>query len=62
MKSPVLVIVMVAILWAAVIFAVGSTLHGTAFLSPVLVYIGGGAATTLILVGTTLRRLQAFIR
>ncbi len=58
MKSPAIAIVAVAIVWAGVIFAVGSTLHDTPYLTSVLVYIGGGVAVTLSIVGTSLRRLR----
>jgi hypothetical protein len=57
-KSPAIAILAVAIVWAAVIFAVGSTLHDTPYLTSVLVYMGGGVAATLSIVGVSLRRLR----
>jgi hypothetical protein len=58
-KSPAVTTLAVAIVWAAMIFAVGSTLHDTPYLTPVLVYMGGGAAVTLSIVGTSLHRLRS---
>jgi len=58
-KSPALAILAVAIVWAGVIFAVGSTLHDTPYLTSVLVYMGAGVAVTLSVVGTSLRRLRS---
>ena len=62
MKSPAAAIVAVAILWAGVIIAVASTVHGTTYATSVLVYIAGGAAITLIIVATSLRRMRAVNR
>lgn len=58
MKSPAMTILALAIAWAAVIFAVGSTLHDTPYLTSVLVYLAVGVAVTLSVVGTSLRRLR----
>jgi len=59
MKSPAMAILAVAIVWAGVIFAVGSTLHDTPYLTSVLVYMGVGVAVTLAIVGTSVRRLRS---
>ena len=59
MKSPAVAILAVAIVRAGVIFAVGSTLHDTPYLTSVLVYMGVGVAVTLSVVGTSLRRLRS---
>ncbi len=47
--SPILLAEMVV--WAAVILAASSVLHGTPFAGPVIVILGGGAAASLILLG-----------
>ena len=48
-----------ALLWAAVIIAVATTLRNTAYSTPVIIYIAAGASITLSIVGATLRRFQS---
>jgi len=59
MKSPAMAILAVAIVWAGVTFAVGSTLHDTPYLTSVMAYMGVGVAVTISIVGTSLRRLRS---
>ena len=49
-------IVAVAIIWAAVILAVSSTLSGSPLERQVLTLLGGGAAGTIVVLGGWLRR------
>ncbi len=49
-------IIVNAIVWAAVIFAVSTILEGTPEAVRVLPILGGGAAATTILLGGILRR------
>jgi len=58
-KSFAAVIIVVALLWAAVIIAVATTLRGTAYSTPVIIYIAAGASITLSIVGATLRRFRS---
>jgi VIT1/CCC1 family predicted Fe2+/Mn2+ transporter len=48
--------VAIAILWAAVILAVSSTLSGSPLERQVLTLVGGGVAGTIIVLGGWLRR------
>ena len=49
-------VIAIAILWAAVILAVSSTLSGSPLERQVLTLVGGGAAGTIIVLGGWLRR------
>jgi hypothetical protein len=49
-------VVAVAIIWAAVILAVSSTLSGSPLEQQVLTLVGGGAAGTIVVLGGWLRR------
>ena len=44
-------VIVIALIWAAVIFAVSTTLGDTAQSSRVLSILGGGAAASIILLG-----------
>ena len=49
-------VIVIAIIWAAVIFAVSNTLEGAPQSSRVLTILGGGAAATIILLGGMMTR------
>ncbi len=51
-------IIVNAIIWAAVIFAVSTVLKDTPYANGVLLILGGGAAATIILLGGILRRTK----
>jgi hypothetical protein len=48
---PAVIIIAIAVVWAATILAVALTLEGTLYATKVLLLMGGGAAATIILLG-----------
>ncbi len=52
------VVIVNALIWAVVIYSVNSILEGTPYATPALVVLGGGAAATIILLGSVLRRKE----
>jgi len=53
-----LAVIVIAIVWAAVIFAVSTTLEGVPQAGRVLQILGGGAAATIILLGGFARQTR----
>ncbi len=49
-------IIAAALIWAAVIYSIGSVLEGSPLERQVLTLVGGGAAGTIIVLGGWLRR------
>ncbi|MCX6029028.1 MAG: hypothetical protein NT169_06965 [Chloroflexi bacterium] len=48
---PGIIIIAIAVVWAATILAVSLTLGGTPYAAKVLSLMGGGAAATIVLLG-----------
>jgi hypothetical protein len=55
--KPAVIIIAIAVVWAATILAVSLTLEGTPYAGRVTTLMGGGAAATIILLGGMRRRL-----
>ena len=53
-------VIVIAIIWATVIFATSTTLQGVPQSSRVLTILGGGAAATIILLGGMMTRDKKF--
>ncbi|MGA2902468.1 MAG: hypothetical protein ABSD98_01445 [Candidatus Korobacteraceae bacterium] len=49
-------IIVIAVVWAAVVLAIGMVLGGTPHMNQVIALVDGGVAATLIVLGRTYRK------
>jgi hypothetical protein len=59
MKAPGALFIAIAVVWAAVLLAVGWVLHGSPQGGQVIMLIGGGVAVTFIILGASRPRTLA---